>query len=165
MLENKVVGDLLSARRVSVGSESQPSVTDYIAWLDIKNDNVNKNHQATSKVQRLTFATAGVLKKSDIQEEGSNEFNKLVWSTKQSMLVDSEDVRFAPDPTMGFGFTAKINPRLNLNFMIKNVLGSNNGFGRKIIYNGFKSKNDILIKENFDVNDHTFYRIELEGTF
>ena len=67
--------------------------------------------------------------------------------------------RFAPDPTMGFGFTAKINPKLNLNFMIKNVLGSNNGFGRKIIYNGFKSKNDFrtsVISENPSSDNPSF---------
>jgi hypothetical protein len=73
--------------------------------------------------------------------------------------------RFAQDPTLGFGFTAKINPQLNLNLMAKNILGTNFGFGRKLIYNGFKSNNDLLIKENFDVNDHSFFKIELEGTF
>ena len=73
--------------------------------------------------------------------------------------------RFAQDPTVGFGFTAKINPQLNLNLMAKNILGSNFGFGRKQIYNGFKSNNDLLIQENFDVNDHSFFKIELEGTF
>ena len=73
--------------------------------------------------------------------------------------------RFAQDPTLGFGFTAKINPQLNLNFMAKNIFGTNFGFGRKQIYNGFKSNNDLLIQENFDVNDHSFFKVELEGTF
>ena len=134
----------------------------------------------------------GYLQSSEVTDPVTNRKRDLSWLKRwQTMLGIRQDVpggkyswgityrsesqfniydpylwgRFAPDPTMGFGFTAKINPKLNLNFMIKNVLGSNNGFGRKIIYNGFKSKNDILIKENFDVNDHTFYRIELEGTF
>jgi hypothetical protein len=73
--------------------------------------------------------------------------------------------RFAQDPTLGFGFTAKINPQLNLNFMAKNIFGTNFGFGRKQIYNGFKSDNDLLIQENFDVNEHSFFKIELEGAF
>tara|TARA_B100001996_G_scaffold148622_1_gene113145 strand:+ start:224 stop:2323 length:2100 start_codon:yes stop_codon:yes gene_type:complete len=134
----------------------------------------------------------GYLQSSEVTDPVTNRKRDLSWLKRwQTMLGIRQDVpggkyswgityrsesqfniydpylwgRFAPDPTMGFGFTAKINPRLNLNFMIKNVLGNNNGFGRKIIYDGFKSKNDILIKENFDVNDHTFYRIELEGTF
>ena len=73
--------------------------------------------------------------------------------------------RFAQDPTLGFVFTAKINPQLNLNLMAKNIIGTNFGFGRKLIYNGFKSNNDLLIQENFDINEHSFFKIELEGTF
>ena len=73
--------------------------------------------------------------------------------------------RFAQDPTLSFGFTAKINPRLNFNFIAKNILDTNFGFGRKLIYNGFKSNNDLLIQENFDINEHSFFNIELEGTF
>ena len=73
--------------------------------------------------------------------------------------------RFAQDPTLGFVFTAKINPKLNLKFMAKNILDTNFGFGRKLIYNGFKSNNDLLIQENFDINEHNFFKIELEGTF
>ena len=73
--------------------------------------------------------------------------------------------RFAQDPTLSFGFTAKINPQLNFNFIAKNILDTNFGFGRKLIYNGFKSNNDLLIQENFDVNEHSFFKIELEGTF
>ena len=49
--------------------------------------------------------------------------------------------------------------------MAKNIIGTNFGFGRKLIYNGFKSNNDLLIQENFDVNEHNFFKIELEGTF
>ena len=73
--------------------------------------------------------------------------------------------RFAEDPTLGFGFTAKLNPKLNLNFMVKKMLDTNYGFGRKRIYAGFRSNEDLLIQENFDVNEHNFFKIQLEGTF
>ena len=96
LVEDKVVGDLLSARRVSIGTDAQPSVTDYIAWLDIKSEYIDSSHQATSKVRNLTFATAGILKHNN---RNSIEFKKLVWSTKQSMQIDAEEVRSSPDPT------------------------------------------------------------------
>ena len=96
LVEDKVVGDLLSARRVSIGTDAQPSVTDYIAWLDIKSEYIDSSHQATSKVKNLTFATAGILKHNN---RNSIEFKKLVWSTKQSMQIDAEEVRSSPDPT------------------------------------------------------------------
>ena len=73
--------------------------------------------------------------------------------------------RFAEDPTLGFGFTAKLNPKLNLNFMVKKMLDTNYGFGRKRIYAGFRSNEDLLIQENFDVNEHNFFKFQLEGTF
>ena len=72
--------------------------------------------------------------------------------------------RWAEAPTLGMGFTAKINRNLNANFMVKNVL-EDYGVGRKIIYNGFKSLNDIFVTEVFNVKGHTWFKIELEGTF
>tara|TARA_B100000029_G_scaffold146779_1_gene142091 strand:- start:1812 stop:3719 length:1908 start_codon:yes stop_codon:yes gene_type:complete len=96
LVDNKVVGDLLSARRVEIGQTDQPSVTDYLAWLDIKKDHMDEKHQITSKVQRLTFATAGLLR-----ENGKNNninFKRLVWTTTQSMQIESSEV-IAPDPT------------------------------------------------------------------
>ena len=96
-MENKVVGDLLSARRVEIGSSDQPSVTDYIAWLDIKKDHMDYKHQVTSKIQRLTFATAGYLKNNEKNKE--IDFKRLVWSTTQSMKIDASDVKLNPDPT------------------------------------------------------------------
>ena len=123
IVADKVVGDLLSARRVEIGSREQPSVTDYIAWLDIKSSNIDQNHQATSKVQRLTFATAGILKNNN---KTSNEFKRLVWTSKQSMEIDSSDVRFTPDPTSllrnflpsneEFTLVAEIKGNFNSNF-------------------------------------------------
>ena len=97
LVENKVVGDLLSARRVQIGASDQPSVTDYIAWLDIKKDHMDDTHQATSKVQRLTFATSGFLKNNE--KNNNISFRRLVWSTTQSMQIDVADVKFTPNPT------------------------------------------------------------------
>ena len=137
------------------------------------------------------FRFMGYLQSSEVLDPVTNVKRDLAWHKRwEYMLSIRQDVpggkyswgvtyrgqsqfniydpylwgRFAQEPTLGFGVTAKINPKLNLNFMVKNVL-SDFGFGRKIIYNGFKSKNDILLQENFPVKQHTFYKIELEGTF
>ena len=61
-------------------------------------------------------------------------------------------------------FSAKLNPRLTLKLKAENVL-VDFGTGRKIIYNGFKSNNDILITEHFKTKGHSLLKIELEGTF
>ena len=49
----------------------------------------------------------------------------------------------------GVAMASKIHP--NVKFML---------FGDKD-----KSNNDLLIQENFDINEHSFFKIELEGTF
>ena len=65
---------------------------------------------------------------------------------------------------LGGSLSVKINSKLNLNFMFNRLL-EKYGVGRKIVYNGFKSNNDILIQENFYVRNHGFIKIQLEGTF
>ena len=123
LVENKVVGDLLSARRVQIGESDQPSVTDYIAWLDIKKDHMDDSHQATSKVQRLTFATPGFLKNN--QKNNNINFKRLVWSTTQSMQIDVKDVKFTPDPTKLLRNFVPSNEELTLVAEIKGSFPSN----------------------------------------
>ena len=55
LVENKVVGDLLSARRVEIGSSDQPSVTDYLAWLDIKKDLTKKKEEKKPRPEGEAF--------------------------------------------------------------------------------------------------------------
>ena len=124
LVDNKVVGDLLSARRVEIGQTDQPSVTDYLAWLDIKKDHMDEKHQITSKVQRLTFATAGLLR-----ENGKNNninFKRLVWTTTQSMQIESSEV-ITPDPTSLLRNFKPSNEEYTLVAEIKGTFESNFG--------------------------------------
>ena len=142
LVENKVVGDLLSARRVQIGESDQPSVTDYIAWLDIKKDHMDDTHQATSKVQRLTFATSGFLKNNE--KNNNISFRRLVWSTTQSMQIDVADVRFTPNPTNLLRNFVPSNEELTLAAEIKGNFSSNFPDGPP----------DTNIKNDFDKNKH-----------
>ncbi len=142
LVENKVVGDLLSARRVQIGSSDQPSVTDYIAWLDIKKDHMDDTHQATSKVQRLTFATSGFLKNNE--KNNNISFRRLVWSTTQSMQIDVADVKFTPNPTNLLRNFVPSNEELTLAAEIKGNFSSNFPDGPP----------DTNIKNDFDKNKH-----------
>ena len=142
LVENKVVGDLLSARRVQIGASDQPSVTDYIAWLDIKKDHMDDTHQATSKVQRLTFATSGFLKNNE--KNNNISFRRLVWSTTQSMQIDVADVKFTPNPTNLLRNFVPSNEELTLAAEIKGNFSSNFPDGPP----------DTNIKNDFDKNKH-----------
>ena len=149
LVENKVVGDLLSARRVQIGESDQPSVTDYIAWLDIKKDHMDDKHQATSKVQRLTFATSGFLKNND--KNKNINFKRLVWSTTQSMQIDANDVKFTPDPTNLLRNFVPSNEELTLVAEIKGSFSSNYPDGPPDI-----NRRD----DDFDKNKHINASIE-----
>ena len=142
LVENKVVGDLLSARRVQIGESDQPSVTDYLAWLDINKDHMDDEHQVTSKVQRLTFATSGFLKNNE--KNNNINFKRLVWSTTQSMQIDANDVKFSPDPTTLLRNFVPSNEELTLVAEIKGNFLSNFPDGPP----------DTNRKDDFDKNKH-----------
>ena len=141
LVENKVVGDLLSARRVEIGASDQPSVTDYLAWLDIKKDHMDDTHQVTSKVQRLTFATSGFLKNN--KKNNKINFKRLVWSTTQSMQIDVSDV-ISPDPTTLLRNFVPSNEELTLAAEIKGSFLSNFPDGPPVTNR----------KDDFDKNKH-----------
>ncbi len=141
LAENKVVGDLLSARRVEIGASDQPSVTDYLAWLDIKKDHMDDTHQVTSKVQRLTFATSGFLKNN--KKNNKINFKRLVWSTTQSMQIDVSDV-ISPDPTTLLRNFVPSNEELTLAAEIKGSFLSNFPDGPPVTNR----------KDDFDKNKH-----------
>ena len=141
LAENKVVGDLLSARRVEIGASDQPSVTDYLAWLDIKKDHMDDTHQATSKVQRLTFATSGFLKNN--KKNNKINFKRLVWSTTQSMQIDVSEV-ISPDPTTLLRNFVPSNEELTLVAEIKGSFLTNFPDGPPVTNR----------KDDFDKNKH-----------
>ena len=141
LVEDKIVGDLLSARRVEIGTSDQPSVTDYLAWLDIKKDHMDSSHQVTSKVQRLTFATSGFLENSNKNKD--IDFKRLVWSTTQSMKIDASEV-IAPDPTTLLRNFVPENEELTLAAEVKGNFVSNFPNGPP----------DTGKKDEFDKNKH-----------
>ena len=141
LVENKVVGDLLSARRVEIGASDQPSVTDYLAWLDIKKDHMDDTHQVTSKVQRLTFATSGFLKNN--KKNNKINFKRLVWSTTQSMQIDVSEV-VSPDPTTLLRNFVPSNEELTLVAEIKGSFLTNFPDGPPVTNR----------KDDFDKNKH-----------
>ena len=148
LVQDKVVGDLLSARRVQIGESDQPSVTDYIAWIDIKKDHMDDSHQSTSKVQRLTFATSGFLKNN--KKNNNISFKRLVWSTKQSMQIDVNDVKLNPDPTDLLRNFVPSNEELTLVAEIKGTFTSN-------FPQGPPKTNR---KDDFDKNEHVVESIK-----
>jgi ABC-type uncharacterized transport system involved in gliding motility auxiliary subunit len=76
-----VVGDRRLARRVNAGGSSRMQAADYLAWIGVPAENVNRTDPVTADLQRLNFATAGIL---EPVEGAKTKFEPLVSSSSQS---------------------------------------------------------------------------------
>lgn len=94
---NTVVGDPTLARRVQFGGGpgGQPIVTDYLAWLQIDQDQINSKDPLAASIRRLNLSTAGALKKVD---GATTIVQPLIDTTAKSGLIDADKVKFEPNP-------------------------------------------------------------------
>ncbi len=90
-----VVGDRRLARRVNAGGSSRVQAADYLAWLSVPADNVNRADPVTADVQRLNFATAGIL---EPVEGAKTTLEPLVSSSAQSMHLPVSKVNTMGTP-------------------------------------------------------------------
>src|SRR5262249_4369562 len=61
MVPGKVAGDRLAARKVNAGSASRVQALDYVAWLNLRTPNFNKEDPITADLSQINMATAGIL--------------------------------------------------------------------------------------------------------
>ena len=94
LIDGKVLGDLDAARRVNVNLRGQTAVTDYVTWLSLLPKNLASEDAITADLQRLTVASAGILK--PIDGKGTS-LEPLVFSGEKSMQIDTAKVRTSPD--------------------------------------------------------------------
>ncbi len=96
MAPDKVVADRTLAHRVSVPDASgSRKVTDYLVWLALTKDQLNRDDLVTADLDSLNLATAGSL---SAVKGATTKMEPLATSSKQSMLMDVGTVRFEQDP-------------------------------------------------------------------
>lgn len=93
----KVVGDPSLARRVQFGGGpgGQAIVTDYLAWLQIDQEQINGKDPLAASIRRLNVSTAGALKKI---EGATTIIQPLIDTTVQSGLINADQVKLQPNP-------------------------------------------------------------------
>ncbi len=94
LVKDKVAGDLDAARRVNAGTQGRAVIADYVAWLTLGRDRFDPKDVVTADIDRLTFATPGILEKVD---GATTEFRPLVTTGPRAMAIDAGKVRFSPD--------------------------------------------------------------------
>ncbi len=92
---NKFVADRKAAVRVASEHQGRQVTSDYLAWLEYGAENLDRTNVMTSELGRITLAGAG----SFALAEGSDlDFEKLIFSSLATGMMDAEKIRMAPDP-------------------------------------------------------------------
>ncbi len=90
LVNDKVAGDLDTARRVSAGG----TIADYVAWLSLPKSAVDTNDPVMASIERLNFATAGIL---EPVAGATTTLTPLISTSPRSAPIEAARVRFGPD--------------------------------------------------------------------
>jgi ABC-type uncharacterized transport system involved in gliding motility auxiliary subunit len=95
LVKDRIVGDRLTATRVNAGTAQRPRVMDYIVWLSLKAGNLNRQDGVTGELQAINAASVGILKP---RQGASTSFQPLITASPGAMEVETDKIKFAPDP-------------------------------------------------------------------
>jgi ABC-type uncharacterized transport system involved in gliding motility auxiliary subunit len=94
MAPGKVAGDRRAARRVNAGAASRVQPIDYVAWLALKEDNLNRDNLVTGDLSQINLATAGILTPRD---GAKTTFTPLITTSNDAEEIPVEKVEGLPD--------------------------------------------------------------------
>jgi ABC-type uncharacterized transport system involved in gliding motility auxiliary subunit len=97
MLQQKIAGDANAAMRVQARGPRGPQTTTYLPWLKLDKSNLNRKDFATSELQTINMATAGILEK---KKDATVTFTPLIETSKDSMEVERDLILFQRDPNI-----------------------------------------------------------------
>jgi ABC-type uncharacterized transport system involved in gliding motility auxiliary subunit len=92
--EGKVAGDLRDARRVNAGTQGHAQALEYVAWLALNEDNLNRDTAITGDLSRINVATAGILSPRD---GAKTSFTPLITTSEESEEIPVDKVEGFPD--------------------------------------------------------------------
>ena len=95
MLPNIVAGDRRDAQQVGVpvaGRGEEP--LDYIAWLDLKAANINRDDMITADLSHITMASAGIL---EPLPAATTNFEPLITTSRNSTKIPADKLNGLPD--------------------------------------------------------------------
>jgi len=95
MEPGKVVGDMSVSQRVSYRDGSRVQTANFLPWLALREDLINRDEVTTAQLDHLNLASAGSLLQTD---QSRTSFVPLLSSSKNSMLINAMQVAFMPDP-------------------------------------------------------------------
>jgi ABC-type uncharacterized transport system involved in gliding motility auxiliary subunit len=94
MEKGKVAGDMNAARRVNAGSSGRVEAVPYVAWLSLKDDNLNHDDLTTGDLSQINMATSGILKPRD---GAKTTFTPLIQTSADSEEIPVDKIEGMPD--------------------------------------------------------------------
>jgi ABC-type uncharacterized transport system involved in gliding motility auxiliary subunit len=94
MAKGKVAGDRRFARRVNAGTSARAQAIAYVAWLALKEENLNHDDPITGDLTQINLATAGILTP---REGAKTKFEPLITTSTDAEEIPVEKVQGMPD--------------------------------------------------------------------
>jgi len=111
LVEGQVVGDINTPTRVTISLGKGPISIDYVAWLNLKQDNFIKSDFVTANLTHMNMATAGQLKAI---ENTVLTVTPLIETTLGATLFPQTHFQFSPSPAALLNQYKKGNKKLML---------------------------------------------------
>jgi len=95
MPADKVVGDYTLSQRVLLGQGASQRIVNYVVWIGLTNDVMNKHDPVSAEIDDLALGSAGAL----LPIEGATTtVTPLMTSSNNAMLVPVDEIAYMPDP-------------------------------------------------------------------
>lgn len=95
LVEEKVVGDLEAAIRVSYTGNRGPQEIEYIPWMRIEERNLNRDDFVTNQLKQINMGSVGELQAA---EGATTQITPLIKTGPQTATIEAESVLFVRDP-------------------------------------------------------------------
>ncbi len=94
MVPNTVAGDRFAARKVNAGSANRVQAVDYVAWMNLRAANFNKDDVITADLSQINMATPGILEPKD---GAKTKFEPLITTSPAAEKIPAEKFQQMPD--------------------------------------------------------------------
>lgn len=95
MPADKVVGDLTLSQQVLIGQGDNPRIVNYVIWLGLTNDVMDKDDPVSGEIDDLALGSAGALIEA---KDATTTITPLITSTENAMLIPVDEIAYMPDP-------------------------------------------------------------------
>ena len=93
----EIAADINLAMRVQTQGARGPQESNYLPWLRLEADNLDRQDFSTSELNLIHMGTAGVI---DLKEDANIEFAPLIRTTADSMRMQRDLIFFQRDPNV-----------------------------------------------------------------